>query len=131
MSAYFRFFALTLLALVGPNSQSSRADIIFPDFSSTAGLDLNGDATQVGNRIRLTPSVGGLFMAGSFFHSTLQQVDAGFTTSFDFQIHAPTNTGADGFTFLIQNSAAGTAALGGVGVDLGYGGIANSLAVEF
>ena len=47
------------------------------------------------------------------------------------------NIGADGFTFVIQNSdsslfgGGGSSALGSTGGGLGYAGIPNSLAVEF
>src|SRR5208337_2712201 len=48
-----------------------------------------------------------------------------FTNDFTFQL---TNPNADGFTFTICNSAS---ALGGVGGDLGYAGIPNSVAIKF
>ncbi|MGD1094295.1 MAG: MBG domain-containing protein [Bryobacteraceae bacterium] len=62
-------------------------------------------------------------------------VGSAFTTQFSFQISAsaPGATIADGFAFVIQNSLAGTGALGttGMGGFLGYQGLTNSLAVEF
>ncbi len=51
-----------------------------------------------------------------------------FTTDFNFQITAAM---ADGFTFAIQNSPAGSAAVGGAGSQLGYGGLTRSVAVKF
>jgi hypothetical protein len=63
-----------------------------------------------------------------------QTVGNGFTTQFTFSISA-INGGqvADGFAFVIQNSPAGTSALGttGQGGFIGYQGLTNSLAVEF
>ena len=53
-----------------------------------------------------------------------------FTTNFSFQLINPL---ADGFTFVLQNQ--GVSALGGFGIDLGYGtgtaGIQNSVAIKF
>src|SRR5271155_3664708 len=54
-----------------------------------------------------------------------------FTTDFTFQLSDAT---ADGITFTIQDSTATSAALGGVGGSLGYGGttkILNSIAIKF
>src|SRR5271155_4644870 len=54
-----------------------------------------------------------------------------FTTDFTFQLSDAT---ADGITFTIQDSTATSAALGGVGGSLGYGGttkILNSVAIKF
>jgi hypothetical protein len=39
--------------------------------------------------------------------------------------------GADGFAFVIQNNVNTTSALGGVGGQMGFGGINNSLAIAF
>jgi hypothetical protein len=39
--------------------------------------------------------------------------------------------GGDGFAFLIHSDSNGASAIGGDGQDLGYGGIENSLAIEF
>ena len=62
-----------------------------------------------------------------------QPVGAGFTTQFQFQISSAGGPIADGFAFVIQNSAAGTGALGttGMGGYLGYQGLTNSIAIEF
>src|SRR5262249_42873887 len=92
-------------------------------FGSTAGLTLNGSTKVSGTRLRLTD--GGKSEAGSAFTSSRVGI-AQFATSFDFQI---TNANADGFAFVIQG--VGANALGGKGSGLGYGGIANSVAVKF
>jgi hypothetical protein len=58
-------------------------------------------------------------------------VQSSFSTEFQFQITQP---GADGFTFAIQNSSAGTSAIGDGsfgGSGLGYQNIPDSLVVEF
>ncbi len=64
--------------------------------------------------------------ASSAFYIFQQYID-GFVAEFTY---STTNGGADGTTFLVQNSAAGTNALGGGGGDLGYYGINDSLAFE-
>jgi glucose/arabinose dehydrogenase len=104
----------------------------FRDFSSTSGLALNGNATQSGTALRLTPAIAN--QRGSVFASTAIDITAStsFSTQFQFQLAGGQGTGgADGFTFMLQNSAAGTAALGAKGGSLGYEGISNSIAIEF
>ena len=129
-----------------------------PDFtgaSSPACLTLNnnGDAGYPGfypavppppqnvtTVLRVTPNVP--FTAGSAWYNNQQPVSGAFSTTFTFQLSGSTNTGygpADGIAFLIQNSPAGTGALGPDGCGIGFGGgtctpgsgIPNSLAVEF
>src|SRR4051812_44535152 len=70
--------------------------------------------------------------ASSAFFNTKQPVGAGFQTQFTYQqtSTADANSPGDGVTFVVHNSAAGAAALGGSGGQLGYqGGIGSSLAV--
>ena len=99
-------------------------------FTNT-GLKLNGAALN-GTRLRLTD--GGTGQARSAYFATAVDVHA-FVNDFNFQL---TNANADGFTFVIQNSAVTT--VGGSGGGLGYGpsnpgattgGIARSAAVKF
>jgi len=117
----------------------------YPDFSSTAGLTLNGNAAPLlPNVLRLNPAQQS--QVGSAWFNTLQPVSEGFSTTFTFQISPPTGEGApafpaDGFAFVIQNSASGLKAIGQAGGAIGYGGaipvnanfpgIDNSVAIEF
>jgi hypothetical protein len=98
----------------------------------------------VTNVLRLTPNQ--FSWAASAWYTTQQPVSGAFSTTFTFQLSGTTPSGdgnADGIAFLIQNSPAGTAALGPLGCGIGFGdetqvgctsstgGIPNSLAVEF
>jgi len=132
-----------------------------PDFTGASSpaclmLNNNGDAGYPGffpvvnpptpppgvtTVLRLTPNA--TFTAGSAWYNTQQPVSGAFSTTFTFQLSGSTNTGygpADGFAFVIQNSA--LTALGPDGCGLGFGdsstgcapstgGIPQSLAVEF
>lgn len=126
----------------------------FPDFTSVANLQFNGNAHQAtwnsAKVLRLTDGYSGV----GIFHpenstawfKVQQPVNKGFTTYFKFQIHtaAICCSPADGLAFVVQNAATtaaidptygasgvGTTARGGGSGGLGYAGIANSLAVEF
>ncbi len=132
-----------------------------PDFSSNQScLALNNNGAGVGypgfyapvppppagvtKVLRLTPNQ--FFWATSAWYTTQQPVSGAFSTTFTFQLSGttPGDAGnADGIAFLIQNSPAGTTALGPDGCGIGFGddtqigctsstgGIPNSLAVEF
>jgi hypothetical protein len=104
-------------------------------FGSTAGLTLNGAATNAGSS-GLEVTTGSTYQIGSAFYNTPMNIQT-FTTDFTFQL---TNAHADGFTFTIQNNA--PTAIGGGGGGLGYGtdpnpsdgggpGIGKSVAVKF
>jgi len=106
------------------------AQFNFTDFSGAGGsLLLNGSAAIVGTALRLVPASG--FLGGSAYYYQKQRLSlsGGWTTTFQFRITNPTNGGADGFSFIIQD--AGANALGGLGGRIGYEGIPRSLAVEF
>jgi Legume lectin domain len=112
------------------------AQISFPNFSSVSGLTLNGSAAQAGSVLRLTQNQQG--QMGSAFFTTQQTVLGTFSTTFTFQLGGTSTYNADGFAFVIQNSAAN--ALGPAGCGIGFGGnpnctgsngIPNSVAVEF
>lgn len=128
---------LTLFGVFFAAAIEGRAESFsFASFpSSTTGIQTNGSATlgggSSGDRLRLTPASQSL--AGSAYYNSLVSVQAGFTTQFQFQITngGGLSGGADGLAFIIQNSPNGVAALGGSGGSMGYGGIPNSLVIEF
>ena len=125
-------FALTWLWLVAASAAHAQTTISYPNFSSTAGLNLNGSAAAVttgdGVVLRLTPALGG--RSGSAFSNTkitLGVADS-FSVFFQFRLTNPGYTSADGLTFVVQPVSA---SLGGGGGGIGYAGISPSVAVEF
>lgn len=98
----------------------------YPNFNSTSGLSLNGNATTASGALRLT-SVGG--QASSTYFSQPVVLTSGFTTTFQFRINAVSNPPADGLAFLVQTGPSD--AIGSAGGGIGYNGIPGSLAVEF
>ena len=124
--------ALIALGLAIPSSV--RADFNYPDFSSVAGLKLNGNAIQAGNQLQLTTPTA--FSSGSTF--TMDPVALGnlntFSTNFRFQITNSSGIGdedgpgADGLVFVVQTVSN---SVGGAGGGIGFSGIPNSLGIEF
>ncbi|MEM6571351.1 MAG: PQQ-dependent sugar dehydrogenase [Planctomycetota bacterium] len=105
------------------SAPAALADVTYSDFSSTAGLELVGAAGQSGNALRLTPATPN--EAGAAWATTRQDVTSPFTCQFTFRASG----GADGLAFVVQRDAVD--AIGAAGEELGYGGIANSIAIEF
>lgn len=105
--------------------------IRYADFSSQTGLTVT-DAVAVNGSLVLASDRQD--RRGAFFTSAQYDV-ADFSAVFQFRISSPggisdgVSAGADGLAFVIQR--AGAAQIGSFGSGLGYGGIANSLAVEF
>jgi len=60
-------------------------DFAYSDFSSTAGLQLNGNAAQAGTALRLVPATFG--QAGSAFLTTPVNPNATFESQFQFLLH--------------------------------------------
>jgi hypothetical protein len=105
--------------------------------------------TKCRSRIRLTPS--GFHKVGSVWYRDDVNILNGFDTYFTFQIsdHSKECTvhkdqyfsqfhhrtcsvrGGDGFAFVMQRSPNTTAALGGDGGQMGFGGMENSVAIAF
>ena len=106
------------------------ASISFPNFSSVAGLSINGDSAQVGNELRLTEAqsdqVGSVFTKRALINPAKS-----FKSKFKARISAPDefNVG-DGMTFLLQAGPKDAIGPGVGGEDLGYAGITPSLAIE-
>ena len=142
---------VSVTALLWMANASAQQVRFFPDFSSVANLQMNGNAHQATYNsthvLRLTngfPAIDATRLENSTAWFTLQQpVNSGFTTYFKFQIHSAgiCCTPGDGLAFVVQNAAttdatygatgAGITALGAGSGGLGYAGIRNSLAVEF
>lgn len=136
-------FAKTLLcaAIMGTAATGAQATLVsFSDFSSTAGLTLNGDTlANVNNGIdpnavlRLTSATGN--QSGSAFSTDTINAST-FSTFFTFRITEPggrvfdcnSEAGADGLVFVAQSVSS---SIGGAGQGIGYAGIGNSVGVEF
>ncbi|MBL8887858.1 MAG: hypothetical protein JNK16_14475 [Phycisphaerales bacterium] len=97
----------------------------FADFSDTSGFSLVGRTEVVNDVLRLTKS-GEDGAGAAWFKTTQAGVNAGFVTTFRFNI---SDGEADGFAFVLQ--ADSEEALGGGGSDMGFGGIPRSVAIEF
>lgn len=123
--------AVVLLALsVGGGPTAGAQSFTYVDFSSTAGLQLNGNAHQNGSKLSLTyPAEGQSGTAWSLNKVQLgSQASFSSVFSFDIEQRGGLAGGADGLTFTLQNNANTT---GGSGGGIGYGGVANSVTVEF
>lgn len=119
------------LALLLFTGSASALTVNYNDFSSIAGLTLNGDAAQVGSVLRLVPNAD--TKAGTAYLTTPLALDAstGFSSSFKFNISTDPGDPTDGFAFLLQNTAAGANSIGAGGQGLGYVGLTPSVAVVF
>jgi hypothetical protein len=118
---------------LGVSFAASATTISYTDFSSTAGLQLNGNAAAAvddsnRNVLRVTPSVGG--QSGSAFSTSAVALggDVSFSTKFSFNFNHPFGSGADGLVFVVQ-TVSNTA--GGSGGGIGYAGLPNSVGIEF
>jgi len=107
------------------------AQFNYRSFTSVDEMTLNGAAAKLEDRIRLVPAA--YFQGGSVWFNTKQRIVDGFESTFTFQVSEPGSNppwvpGADGMAFVMQNSSVYEGSKGG---GIGYGDIANSLAVEF
>ena len=89
---------------------------------------LNGGATIQNNVLTLTDGQPGGEARSAFFNFPMYC--QAFRVAFTYQsAQGTTSTRADGVTFCLQNTAAGTGAVGIGGGSLGYTGITNSMAI--
>lgn len=101
----------------------------YPNFCSSSGLTLVGSTATAACQLQLTGSAGG--EAGAAYSTTAIALGASatFSTTFQFQITKPGGINpADGIIFVLAASPTG---LGTGGGDIGYGGVGNSVAIEF
>ncbi|MBA3849059.1 MAG: hypothetical protein C0502_03575 [Opitutus sp.] len=132
-----RMFArlVPLLGVVAAALPVARTQtLLFPNFNSTTGLQLNSVSAPSGGILTLADTGRD---RGAVF-TTAQYSVAQFSALFEFVIANPSGStdstginGADGIAFVIQSDARGAGALGSFKEGLGYGGINNSLAIEF
>lgn len=116
------------------SASASATTLLYSDFSSTAGLQLNGNAAQAGNALRVTPANFG--QSGSVFSTSAISLaaDASFSTAFRFRFTNPGGScdgqgcGADGLVFVVQTNSN---SVGGAGGGIGYDGLPRSVGIEF
>jgi len=117
-------------ALLCTTAAAETQTLNYADFSDVSALQINGNASQQGAKLQLTPALG--YQGGSAFSSTpvTLSADASFSSFFTFEILARSGlgNGADGLVFAVQTASS---TVGGVGGGLGFAGIPRSLGVEF
>lgn len=104
-----------------------------PSIGSASGFTLTGSAHQIDSRLRLTNWYA---QAGTAFLTERINLaeNASFSSKFSFQISSSNGIGdedgpgADGLAFVIQTLSNN---IGGTGGGIGYGGIGQSVAIEF
>ncbi|HEU4420310.1 MAG TPA: L-type lectin-domain containing protein, partial [Planctomycetota bacterium] len=123
--------AFLALVATGLTAQSFN----YPDFSSTAGLALLGNAAQSGTALRLTANTNN--QTGWAWRQSVVPVVAGFDTTFTFRITPPAGNKGEGIALVIHDDPNGASTMGGTVWGIGYGngassaiGIRNSIAIE-
>ena len=107
----------------------------FSNFSNISSLKLNGSAKKINTKvIRLIDNESKTAQSGNFFTKNTISLSSNdsFSTSFKFQItdnQGFSQNGADGITFTLQPNS--NDIVGEPGGSIGYGGITNSVAIEF
>src|SRR5262245_53077583 len=131
--------AIPIAVLVCLAGTTAFAQVSYPNFSSTAGLTLNGAAAPVSNGIDAAPVLrlarSGMFFDGGSAFTSDKVCLSTFSAVFQFRITNPGGLpdasgqgGADGLTLTLQG--AGPTALGILGGSLGYETIMPSVAIE-
>jgi hypothetical protein len=125
-----RLAALTLVLLgalaLAATVRAGTTPVSYPDFSSTDGLTLNGDAGTADSLLRLTPDEAGQ-TGTAWTDEKVVATGKSFKTRFEYEV-ASGGIAADGLAFVVQNE--GSEALGGSGHEIGYGGLEKSVEVE-
>ena len=140
---------LTTIETVNNNISSNDIDIHEGIFGHRDVYETDDNIAGCSERLRLTSSHPS--QASSVWYESRVPVLRGFETTFIWQVSDPSvectdhvdkafsnnlhrscrTLGGDGFSFVIHGDPADSSALGGDGEQLGYGGITNSIAVEF
>uniref|UniRef100_UPI0035C82D03 L-type lectin-domain containing protein n=1 Tax=Lacinutrix sp. TaxID=1937692 RepID=UPI0035C82D03 len=109
----------TLFILIIFFTQKSQAQLM-PIFVGNT-IDLGNDCYQITSNAN--------FQLGAVWYNNSIDLNADFDIVFDANFGSNDANGADGIVFVLKTSP--TPEIGASGGDLGYGGIFNSLAVEF
>lgn len=117
-----------VLVLARADAASALTTIDYPDFSNTAGLQLNGPAGQSDTVLQLT---GAADQQASAYSTTRIDTGQSFSTSFALSMSNGTAPPADGMAFLLQSAGPTALSTTGLGGSLGYAGVSPSVAVEF
>ncbi len=126
-----------LSAALAVAASLSAQSFSYPNFTSTAGLALLGNAASSAGALRLTANASN--QTGWAWRTAPTPVIAGFDTTFTFRITPPTvGTKAEGMALVIHDDPNGAATMGGTVWGMGYGngansavGIRNSIAIEY
>lgn len=123
---------LALGAVLLAPTAAGATTIVFNDFSTTTGLQLNGGSATANDGVRdvLRITSSQYDQAGSVFSTNPVTLgaDVSFSTRFTFNFNAPLGGGADGIVFTVQTNSSD---VGGIGGGIGYQGIPNSVGIEF
>jgi len=128
MKKYFKFVVIILLFFSGNLFAQTPIPIYSPNFSSSGGWQINGNATVISSSyLRLTPNAGG--QAGSAFWKQKVSLPDNFSFATYFVSRMTPGSRADGMTFCIQQASNSAGSVGG---GLGYQGIpGKSIAIEY
>jgi hypothetical protein len=113
-------------------SRAQAASIEYPNFSSVSGLQLNGDALQSTDALRLTSNT--FDQQSSAFYGAPINPSESWSTQFEITMYEAGGIApADGIAFLLQNDPRGDKAVStsDEGGAMGYSGILPSLGTEF
>ena len=104
----------------------------YPDFSDLTGLTLLGDAREFADHLTVSGPLTN--RAGWCWRDQQVPVAAGFETTFVFRVTPSSGPQPSlirgGIALVIHNDPRGVAATGDPGSRIGYGGVANSVAIE-
>ena len=122
------FGVVLLLAAFYPRTAHAQTPVFdYSTLTSDGPFVTQDAATTVSNRLRITPAQASRTGAG--WYRLPRYVEAGFQSTFTFQLGAAGGDGGEGFAFVLLGSVLPAVGSGGSG--LGYAGVPNCLAVEF
>jgi hypothetical protein len=116
-------------AAVGARGASRR--VTFAQAVASGALQLCGDAEVAAGAIELTPMRKAVGLVGAAWSTRPVRIADGFETEFVVTCTRPADAlGADGLAFVLHADPAGARALGGAGLQLGYSGLVDCIAIQ-